>query len=78
MKSITSYFSQSVAKVKLAYSHEGECAGIEYSVTDAHDNVIQDSGNETEKHEGNCKCDHDYWFLRINDYVLKLSMFIQR
>ena len=78
MKSITSRFSQSVAKVKLAYSHEGERAGIENSVKDSHDNVIKDSGNETQKHEGNCKCDHDYWVLMMNDYVLKLSMFIQR
>lgn len=75
MKSITSLLSQTVHKIKLAYSHDGERAGIEHRVANTYDDVIEDGGDKAQKHESNCECDHDNWYLMMNNYVLIYSLF---
>lgn len=78
MKSIASLLSQAIRNVKLSDAHDGKGTGIEHRVADAHHDVIENGCNETQKHESNCKCDHDYWCLKMNDYVLKYALLLQR
>lgn len=78
MKSITSLLSKAVRQVKLSDAHDRKGTGIEHRVADAYHDVIENGGDETQKHECNCKCDHDYWCLKMNDYVLKYTLLLQR
>lgn len=78
MKSITSLLPKAIRKIKLADSHDGKGACIEHRVADTHDDVIEDGCDKAQKHESNCECDHDYWCLRVNNYVLIYSLLLQR
>lgn len=59
-KLISSCLSNPVVNVQLAYAKECKCAGVEHRIADADYDVVQDSGDEAEKHEGDSESYHDY------------------
>ena len=67
-----------IADVQMANAEERKSAGVEHRIADADYDVVQDSGDEAEKHEGDSESYHDYWVLKINDYVLKYCLLLQR